>query len=226
MKMRRTALVILAVLLAGPALAVAQPGGSAAPDSARYYFLLGRYYESKGEIDKAIASHKQALSLQPDSAELRAELAGVFARQDRALEAVDMAEAALKQDPANREANRIIGSVYAALAEQRQSLKPGDDPALYVPRAIGALERARQDGGADLGLELTLGRLYMQSKAFDKAIPLLRRVSLQQPGMPRSRSSWRRPRTRSDERPTRSRPCDACSTRIRSRCAAGSCWPS
>jgi tetratricopeptide (TPR) repeat protein len=182
MKMRRTALLILAVVLAGPAPAAAQPGGSPAPDSARYFFLLGRYYESKGEIDKAIASHKQALSLQSDSAELRAELAGVFARQDRAPEAVDMAEAALAQDPANREANRIIGSVYAALAEQRQSLKPGDDPALYVPRAIGALERARQDGGADLGLEVTLGRLYLQSKAFDKAIPLLRRVSLQQPG--------------------------------------------
>lgn len=182
MKMRRTALVILAVLLGYPVLSVAQPAASPPPDNARYYFLLGRYYESKGEVDKAIAAHQQALSLQPDSAEVRAELAGVFARQDRAADAIDMAEAALKQDPANREANRIIGSVYAALAEQHQSLKPGDDPALYVPRAIGALERARQDGGAEIGLDLTLGRLYLQTKAFDKAIPLLRRVTLQQPG--------------------------------------------
>ena len=36
-----------------------------------------------------------------------------------------MAEAALKLDPANREANRIIGSVYAALAEQRQASARG-----------------------------------------------------------------------------------------------------
>jgi tetratricopeptide (TPR) repeat protein len=181
MKMRRTALVILVVVLGGPALSAAQPAGSPAPDGARYYFLLGRYYESKGVIDKAIAAHKQALSLAPDSAELRAELAGVFARQDRAAEAIDMADAALRQDPGNREANRIIGSVYAALAEQRQTLKPGDDPALYVPRAIGALERARQDGGSDTGIELTLGRLYLQTRAFDKAIPVLRRVTGQQP---------------------------------------------
>jgi tetratricopeptide (TPR) repeat protein len=182
MKMRRTAFVLLATVLAYPAVSGAQPAGGTAPDTARYYFLLGRYYESRGEVDKAIASHKQALSLEPGSAEVRAELAGVYARQDRAVEAVDMAETALEQDPSNREANRIIGSVYAALAEQRQSLRPGEDPALYVPRAIGALERARQDGGAETSLELTLSRLYLQTKAFDKAIPLLRRVVLQQPG--------------------------------------------
>ena len=182
MKMRRTVLVLLATVLAYPAVAGAQPAGGAASDTARYYFLVGRYYESKGEVDKAIASHKQALSLAPGSAEVRAELAGVYARQDRAVEAVDMAETALKQDPSNREANRIIGSIYAALVEQRQSLRPGEDPALYVPRAIAALERARQDGGAETSLELTLGRLYLQTKAFDRAIPLLRRVALQQPG--------------------------------------------
>ena len=182
MKMRPTALVLVAMVLVCPAVSGAQPPGGVAPDTARYYFLLGRYYESKGEVDKAVAAHKQALGLEPGSAEIRAELAGVYARQDRAVEAVEMAEAALKSDPSNAEANRIIGSIFAALAEQRQSLKPGDDPALYVPRAIAALERARQDGGAELGLELTLGRLYLQTKAYDKAIPLLRRVAQQQPG--------------------------------------------
>ena len=182
MKMRRTVLVVLAVVLAYPALAGAQPAGASAPGTSSYYFLLGRYYESRGDVEKAIASHKQALSLEPASAEIRAELAGLYARQDRPAEAVEMAEAALGKDPSNREANRIIGSVFAALAEQRQALKPGDDPATYVPRAIGALERARQEGGSDLALDLTLGRLYLQSKAYDKAIPLLRRVVAQQPG--------------------------------------------
>ena len=182
MKMRPTALALLIAGLAFPAFSAAQTPPPAAA-GAGYYFLLGRHYESTGDIDKAIAAHKEALRLQPESAELRAELAGVYARQDRAVEAVDTAEEALKRDPSNREANRIVGSIYAALSEQRRSLRPGEDPALYVPRAVAALERARE-GGAETGLELTLGRLYLQTKSYDKAIPLLRRITLEQPGYP------------------------------------------
>jgi tetratricopeptide (TPR) repeat protein len=181
MKMRPTAPILVLLLLACAAPAAAQPAAAASSADAAYYFLLGRRHESAGEIDKAVAAFKQALALAPESAELRAELAGLYARQDRAVEAIDAAEEALTKDPDNREANRILGSILAALAEQRLKLKPGDDPALYVPRAIAALERARAQG-ADTPIDLTLGRLYLQAKSYDKAIALLRRVQLEQPG--------------------------------------------
>jgi tetratricopeptide (TPR) repeat protein len=157
---------------------------AATSDSAAYYFLLGRYYESKGEAEKALEAHKQAIALAPKSAELRAELAGFYARQDRALEAIEAAEEALKDDPQNREANRIAGSIYAAAADQRRPLRPGESPQLYVSRAIAALERARQDGPAELGLDLSLGRLYLQTGSYDKAIPVLQRVVYEQPTYP------------------------------------------
>ena len=48
-------------------------------------------------------------------------------------EALETAEAALQQDPDNHEANKILGSVYAALSEQRQAFRPGDDPARTGP---------------------------------------------------------------------------------------------
>ena len=86
--------------------------------------MLGRHLESSKKIDEAIAAHKKAIALAPQSAELRAELAALYARQDRAREALETAEAALQRDPANREANRILGSVYAALSEQRQAVPP------------------------------------------------------------------------------------------------------
>ena len=180
MKMRRIAPILVLLLLACAAPAAAQPAAPASGD-AGYFFLLGRRHESTGDVDKAVAAFKQALTLAPNSAELRAELAGLYARQDRAVEAIDTAEEALTKDPDNREANRILGSIYAALAEQRLKLRPGDDPALYVPRAIAALERARAQG-PDTPLDLTLGRLYLQTKSYDKAIALLRRVQLEQPG--------------------------------------------
>jgi tetratricopeptide (TPR) repeat protein len=180
MKMRPIAPILVLMLLTCAAPAAAQPAAAAAGD-AGYYFLLGRRHESMGDVDKAVAAYKQALTLAPNSAELRAELAGLYARQDRAVEAIDTAEEALTKDPDNREANRILGSIYAALAEQRLKLRPGDDPALYVPRAIAALERARAQG-SDTPVDLTLGRLYLQTKSYDKAIALLRRVQLEQPG--------------------------------------------
>ena len=181
MKMRRTAPILVLLLLACAAPVAAQPAAASAADGAAYYFLLGRRYESTGDTDKAVAAFKQALTLAPESAELRAELAGLYARQDRAVEAIDTAEEAIKKDPDNREANRILGSIYAALAEQRLKLRPGDDPALYVPRAIAALERARAQG-PDVPLDLMLGRLYLQTKSYDKALALLRRVQFEQPG--------------------------------------------
>ena len=171
---------------AAPAAALvtqASPGNSPG-GTPSYYFLLGRYLEGEGKIEEAIAAHRQAIDLAPGSAELRAELAGLFARRDRVREALDTAEAALQQDPSNREANRILGSVLAALSEQRRPLRPGDDPSQYAPRAIAALEKSRRDTGTDLNLELMLGRLYLQSRRYETAAASLRRVVDEQPEYP------------------------------------------
>ena len=180
--MRLPALGLFLAIVAAPAVTAAQPAAPPSSGDAAYYFLLGRSYESAGEVEKAIAAQKQAISLAPGSAELRAELAGLYARQDRAVDAVGMAEEALKFDDANAEANRILGSIYAAYSDQNRPLKPGESPQLYVARAIASFERAKKSGANDLNIDLTLGRLYLRAGSYDKAIPLLRRVAGEQPG--------------------------------------------
>jgi tetratricopeptide (TPR) repeat protein len=152
------------------------------PEDPAYFFILGRHLEGEGKLDEAIAAHKHAIELAPGSAELRAELAGLYARNDRAIEALDTAQAALAKDPDNQEANKILGTIYAALAEQRQPLRPGDNPADYPIRAIAALEKARREGLFDINIDLMLGRLYAQAGQYDKALPLLRHVVDDQPG--------------------------------------------
>jgi tetratricopeptide (TPR) repeat protein len=174
-------LVVLGAGIALPHVAAAQPR-EPLPAGAAYYFLLGRQHESNGRIDEAIAAHAHAVRLAPDSAEVRAELAGLYARQERMIDAVDTAEQALLRDPDNREANRVIGSIYAALAEQRRPLRPGDNPSGYAGRAVEAFERVRRSGSPDLGIDFMLGRLYLQSGSPDRAIPLLERVAAEQPG--------------------------------------------
>jgi tetratricopeptide (TPR) repeat protein len=151
------------------------------PEDAGYYFLLGRYLEGSGKIDEAVAALRKAMALDPKSAELRAELAGLYARQDKAADALTAAEDALTIDPKNQEANRILGSVLAALAEQRQTARPGDDVAAYAKRAMAALEIARGDGTGDLSVDLALARLYLDADRASEAIPLLRRIVLEQP---------------------------------------------
>jgi tetratricopeptide (TPR) repeat protein len=159
---------------AQPAPTAVEPGDSA------YYYLLGRRLESVGKIEEAVKAHQQAIALDPGSAELRAELAGLYARQDNAVDAVANAEAALARDPSNQDAHRILGTVYAEFGQRRLPVRAGDDPATYPARAIAALEKARGDG-FDVGLDFMLGRLYVQTGAFAKAVPLLEGVVESQP---------------------------------------------
>jgi tetratricopeptide (TPR) repeat protein len=150
-------------------------------EDASYYFLLGRYLEGGGKIDAAVAAFRKAIELDPKSAEPRAELAALYARQDKASDALTAAEDALKVDPRNREANRILGSVLAAFADQRQPARPGDDVATYAKRAMTALEIARGDGTGDLSIDLALAKLYLDQDRPTEAIPLLRRIVDEQP---------------------------------------------
>ena len=83
--------------------------------------------------------------------------------------------------PKNQEANRILGTVLVALAEQHQPAKPGDDVAAYPKRAMAALEIARGDGTGDLNIDLSLARLYLDADRHADAVPLMRRIVSEQP---------------------------------------------
>jgi tetratricopeptide (TPR) repeat protein len=180
--MRRFVLLLLTVAVIAPAPVPAQGARpEVGTDTAAYYFLLARRLEDSGKSDEAIATLQRALKLAPTSAEIRAELAAVYARADRVVEALTAAEEALRYDANNLEANRILGNIYGALADQKRPLRPGDDPSTYATRAIAALEKVRGPGGADLNVELTLGRLYLRSGRHQQAITALRHVVEQQP---------------------------------------------
>lgn len=163
-----------------PPRRAAQPPAPQPSDGPWYYFLLARHLEGLGKVDDAVAALKQAMTLSPESAELWAELAGLYARNDRPVDALNAGEKALERDADNVEANRILGTIFAALADQKKPLRPGDDPAQYAAKAIAALEKAK-GGAGDLNVDLSLGRLQLRAGAFDKAIQSLRRVFNERP---------------------------------------------
>jgi len=150
-------------------------------------FLLGRHLKDAENIDGAIAAFKRAIELDPEAADVVSELASVYLQQNRFDEAVAAAEQALKIAPANNEAHRILGLIYAALSENRRpnaSRTPGARPEENMVKAIQHLEQAldRLVGEPDATARATLARLYVRSGSYDKAISLLIDLVNQEPG--------------------------------------------
>jgi len=165
----------------------AQPPAGSAVAGAYDQFMVGLHLEEKGDIDGAIAAFKKAMELDPKAAEIPAELGALYMRQSRAQDAITSAQHALDLDPANREAHRVLGLVYAAIAEMgrqgtgRSRAPKPEDP---VSRAIEHLEKATTNapGEPDLSLRASLARMYVRAGQYDKAIPLLKDLIDQAPG--------------------------------------------
>lgn len=166
----------------GPALAQTPPGQT--QGQAYYEFMLARRLEAQGDEAGALDALKRALALDPKSAELHAELAGFYARQNQGEEAVAAAEQALKFDPRNVEAHRMLGLVYAAWSEAA----PGQVPAGRTPDQLreAAVDHLSQivttpAVATDLNLQLTLARLHMRNGNAAGAAPILENIVAQAP---------------------------------------------
>ena len=140
-------------------------------------FLLGHHLEQTDDDAGAIVAYKKAMELDAASAEIPGELAGLYLRQNKVQEAMTLAEQALKIAPGNREGNRVLGIINAALSETNRS---GDNAA----QAIKYLEASIAGLGteADPNVRATLARMYVTTGQYDKAIPVLMTLVDEQPG--------------------------------------------
>jgi tetratricopeptide (TPR) repeat protein len=161
-----------------------QAQAPAARNAAQAYeqFLTGHYLEEQDDIPGAIAAYKKAMEFHPFAAEIPAELAALYLRHDRMDEAVSSAEQALKIEPSNKEAHRVLGMIAASRADGRRLPQGVTDENLN--NAVRHLEQAVADpvGEADPNARGTLARLYLRASDYDKAIPLLVDLVRQQPG--------------------------------------------
>jgi len=71
--------------------------------------------------------------------------------------------------------------VRSALSD---NVQPGPQQSTLVAQAIGHFEKALADGTRDPGVELTLGRMYVRTTQFPKAIQTLQAFLNDQPGYP------------------------------------------
>ena len=174
------------VLFVGvPAITAGQTTPPPNPSQAQAYyeFMMARYFESKGDTSAALEALKRAEAADPKSADIQAEFAGYYARQNKAVEAVAAGERALTLNPNNVEAHRILGLVYAAWSDGAMPPPPGRTPAQLRASAVAHLAKVIDTPtvATDLNLQLTLGRLHLRSGRPDLAIPVLENIVSQAP---------------------------------------------
>jgi len=174
---------VLIAICCETAAAQTLPESAGPPAEAYFEFLLARRLEAQGDTAGALEALKRAQAADPRSAEILAEIAGFYARQNKGPEAVESAERALKIDPRNIEANRILGLVFAAWSEGGPSEASGRTSAQTRAAAIEHLTRILDTPSVatDLNLQLTLARLQLRSGRADRAVPILENIVSQAP---------------------------------------------
>jgi tetratricopeptide (TPR) repeat protein len=182
--MRLFAALGLACIVAAPAAAQTPGPAPADPKAQAFYeFLLARRLEAAGDTSGALAALERARKLDPESAEIPAEIAGYYSRQNRATDAVVAAQQALKLDKENEEAHNVLGLIYSAWAEGSIQLPPG---LTQAQARTAAIEHLTAIQGTPLmatnpNLQLMLGRLHLRDGKADVALPILEKVAQQVP---------------------------------------------
>jgi len=185
--MKFASAVVLIVLAATPALG--QTIASAPQDAkaqAQFEFMMGRRMESAGDPAGALASLERARKLDPEAAEIPAEIAGYYYRQNRPTDAVTAAQQALKIDKNNVEAHNILGTVFSAWADGGAPPPAGQTQASTRDAAIEHLTAILNTPlmATNPNLQMTLGRLQLRAGKADLAVPILEKVAAQAPWSP------------------------------------------
>jgi len=176
--------------------AIPAPGRqTAAPSAAKdmlaeayYQFLLGRHFDADGDTEAAIKAYRRALELDPSASQVTSELSEVYARSGQMGAAIDLANAALKLDANNWDAHRILGMVYAEQAPRETRPAVGGAGPSAPELAIKHLELALGDTRNDVAspVRMTLARVYVSQRAFDKAVVVLKQVLADNPWLPQA----------------------------------------
>ena len=182
--------VLAGSVVLSPVVARAQQPRPDRSAEAYQQFLLGHYFDERDDETAAIAAYKRAMELDPTAADIPGELAALYLRENKIQEAMTTAEAALKLAPANHEANRVLGVIYAALSESARGGRSRGAVAggsatndENLAKAIKHLEAATVGviGEVDPNVRATLSRAYVLAGEYDKAIPILASLVEEQP---------------------------------------------
>lgn len=163
--------------------AITQSQTTPAPDRAAALkkFLEAQNHESAGNFPAAVAAYKEAITLDPQSAELRVALGSLYLKNRNVIDAEAQAREAIKIAPDNLEGRKLLARLYLA-----QSFVGNTFDKEKARAALRELEDiAKKDASAKLDLGegkpipvlAIIGDLHWSLEDRDKAIDAYKRVS-------------------------------------------------
>jgi tetratricopeptide (TPR) repeat protein len=162
------------------------PSSDASRGDVYYYFTMGHVeemqFELTGQSDLAtqsIDSYKKALELAPGSSVIMERLAEVYAKSQHIRDAVEQAQAALKVDPNNVDAHRLLARIYVRTLGD---LSAGDVQKENLAKAVEQFQAILKIQPDDAYSELWLARLYRFENQHSDAEKVLRNLLQHDPG--------------------------------------------
>lgn len=166
-------------------------GGQAAaapvePDkaSAYYQYSLGHMYAELAAtynnrsdyFTKAIEAYRAAMKADPSAGFVSEELSDLYVQSGRLREAVTDAEEALKQNPSDMNARRLLARIYSRLIGENQGNRPDET---YVRKALEQYQKLAEQNPKDIDAWVMTGRLNKllhnspeAEKAYKKALEI------------------------------------------------------
>jgi tetratricopeptide (TPR) repeat protein len=163
------AFALLLASLSSGAAQTAQSRQAQAPKpdraSAYYHAALGHLYAElaaqfggRGEyLQKAIENYRLAVQHDPEASSLAEELAELYVQSGQLRSAVAEFEEAVKRNPEDVNARRILGRLYTARIREGQSTRMNED---MIKAAVQQYEKVVEKAPGDRDAWLMLGRLY------------------------------------------------------------------
>jgi len=158
----------------------AKPVSDSSHADAYYYFTMGhlqeQQYEMNSSADEAAASiesYKKALALEPDSAVILERLAEIYAKSQHIRDAVVQAQEALKIDPENVDAHRLLARIYVRTLGD---MSAGEVQQENLTKAVDQFQAILKTDPNDTYSLLWLARLYRFQNQHAEAEKVLRQI--------------------------------------------------
>ena len=136
-------------------------------------FLQAHLFADAGNVDEAIAAYGGRWRW-TNSATIPAELAGSSSRANRNAPR-RLQPIGTQAGPANKQAHRVLGQLFAGLASSAQDTRAGRTCSRTASPGRSNTSKALETPvkQTDIDVRALLSRLYIAADQFDKAIPIL-----------------------------------------------------